>query len=205
MTVQDTFQRPLRNLRLSVTDRCNLRCAYCMPEEEYAWLPKDGILSFEEIGRLVEVFAGLGVNRLRLTGGEPLLRRDLSVLVRMLAAEPGIRDLAMTTNGLRLAERAAGLREAGLHRLTVSLDTLRPERFESLTRRTGLDCRNGICFGKFRNRFKPRMVILPGSVSENQSDTSDAGTQSRAQKWFLLPLPRSSQRKADLGFRSFFD
>jgi cyclic pyranopterin phosphate synthase len=132
--IQDQFERPLRNLRLSVTDRCNLRCSYCMPEQDYVWLPKDDILHFEEIERLVEVFTGLGVDKVRLTGGEPLLRRDLPSLVARLAARREIRDLAMTTNGVLLAAHARALKEAGLHRLTVSLDTLRPERFRALTR-----------------------------------------------------------------------
>jgi cyclic pyranopterin phosphate synthase len=131
----DRLGRPLRNLRVSVTDRCNLRCQYCMPEEEYVWLPREDLLAFEEIRELVSVFAGLGVDKVRLTGGEPLLRRDLPALVRLLAAVPGIRDLAMTTNGILLAEQAPSLREAGLHRVTVSLDTLRPDRFRELTRR----------------------------------------------------------------------
>jgi len=130
----DTFGRPLRNLRLSVTDRCNLRCQYCMPERDYVWLPRAEILTFEEIDRLVEVFVGLGVTKSRLTGGEPLLRRDLPKLVRLLAARPGLTDLAITTNGVLLADSARPLKEAGLHRVTVSLDTLRPERFEALTR-----------------------------------------------------------------------
>src|SRR5262249_26165145 len=133
--IVDTLRRPLRNLRLSVTDRCNLRCQYCMPEEEYAWLPREDILSFEEIAGLVEVFADLGVDKVRLTGGEPLLRKRLDRLVAMLAANPHIRDLAITTNGILLAEQAPALRAAGLHRITVSLDTLRPERFKALTRR----------------------------------------------------------------------
>jgi cyclic pyranopterin phosphate synthase len=127
--IVDRFGRPLRNLRLSVTDRCNLRCSYCMPEEEYAWLPRGDILTFEEVKRLIDVFADLGVDKVRLTGGEPLLRRDLSRLVRMIASEPRIRDLAITTNGILLAQEARALRDAGLHRVTVSLDTLRPERF----------------------------------------------------------------------------
>jgi GTP 3',8-cyclase len=135
MRVQDVYGRPLRNLRLSVTDRCNLRCAYCMPEEEYVWLPREQLLHFEEIDRLVDVFIDLGVDKVRLTGGEPLLRRDLPDLVRLLAAKPGLRDLAMTTNGVLLRAQAAALRAAGLHRVTVSLDTLRPERFLPLTRR----------------------------------------------------------------------
>jgi cyclic pyranopterin phosphate synthase len=106
-----------------------------MPEEEYVWLPREDLLTFEEIRDLVSVFTTLGVDKVRLTGGEPLLRRDLPALVRLLAAVPGVRDLAITTNGVLLAEQAAALREAGLHRVTVSLDTLRPERFRALTRR----------------------------------------------------------------------
>jgi cyclic pyranopterin phosphate synthase len=141
----DALNRPLRNLRLSVTDRCNLRCAYCMPEREYVWLPKKSILRFEEIGRLVEVFADLGVDRIRLTGGEPLVRQDLPELVRLLAGNARLRDVAMTTNGVLLADHARALREAGLHRVTVSLDTLRRDRFERLARIDALDrVRSGI-------------------------------------------------------------
>ena len=136
--VLDTFGRPPRNLRLSVTDRCNLRCSYCMPEEEYVWLPREDILTFEEAAGLVDVFADLGVDKVRLTGGEPLLRNGLERLVILLAANPRLRDLAITTNGILLAERAAALRAAGLHRVTVSLDTLRPDRFKALTRREAL-------------------------------------------------------------------
>jgi len=135
MSTLDRFGRPLRNLRLSVTDRCNLRCAYCMPEEEYVWLPRADILTFEELARLVDVFFALGVEKIRLTGGEPLLRRNLDVLVGLLAKKPGLRDLALTTNGILLAEQAQALKRAGLARLTVSLDTLLPERFRALTRR----------------------------------------------------------------------
>jgi cyclic pyranopterin phosphate synthase len=134
--VLDTFGRRLRNLRISVTDRCNLRCGYCMPEEEYVWLPRDEILHFEEISRLADVFIALGVDKIRLTGGEPLLRRDVASLVRLLVAKPGVRDLAMTTNGVLLADHVVALKQAGLHRVTVSLDTLRPDRFTALTRRT---------------------------------------------------------------------
>ncbi len=130
----DLLGRPLKNLRLSVTDRCNLRCSYCMPEAEYVWLPRHDILQFEEMSALVDVFARAGVDRIRLTGGEPLLRRDLPELIRMIARKPAIRDLALTTNGVMLGEQARALHEAGLHRLTVSLDTLRPDRFQALTR-----------------------------------------------------------------------
>lgn len=135
MAYTDSCGRPLRNLRISVTDRCNLRCHYCMPEEEYVWLPRESILHFEEIGRLADIFGALGVDRIRLTGGEPLLRRDLPALVRLLAAKPWLRDLAVTTNGILLPESAGVLFDAGLHRVTVSLDTLRPDRFRAMTRR----------------------------------------------------------------------
>ncbi len=135
MVVKDVYERPLRNLRISVTDRCNLRCGYCMPEEDYVWLPREQILDFEEISTLADVFMDLGVDKIRLTGGEPLLRRSLPELIRLLAAKPRLRDLALTTNGVLLGEQAPALRAAGLHRVTVSLDTLRPERFTALTRR----------------------------------------------------------------------
>jgi GTP 3',8-cyclase len=126
--IHDALQRPLASLRLSVTDRCNLRCRYCMPEDEYVWLPRTSILTFEEIERLVTVFSGLGVHKVRLTGGEPLLRHDLPTLIGMIARNPRVTDLAMTTNGLLLAKQAVALRTAGLERVTVSLDTLHPER-----------------------------------------------------------------------------
>jgi GTP 3',8-cyclase len=135
MDARDAYGRALRNLRVSVTDRCNLRCQYCMPEEDYVWLPRGEILQFEEISTLVEVFMDLGVDKVRLTGGEPLLRRNLDRLICLLAAKPRLRDLAITTNGVLLAEQAAALRAAGLHRVTVSLDTLRRDRFLALTRR----------------------------------------------------------------------
>lgn len=128
----DRFERPLGSVRVSVTDRCNLRCRYCMPEEEYAWIPRHDILTFEEIARLVDVFISLGAAKVRLTGGEPLLRRDLPQLVALLAGRPGLRDLALTTNGVLLDGLAEPLARAGLLRVTVSLDTLRPQRFADL-------------------------------------------------------------------------
>lgn len=135
----DRFNRPLRSLRVSVTDRCNLRCLYCMPEADYAWLPRESLLTFEEIGTLVDVFTGLGGDRIRITGGEPLLRRNLPELIAGLASRPAIRDLALTTNGVLLRSHARSLRDAGLHRLTVSLDTLRRDRFQELARFDELD------------------------------------------------------------------
>jgi cyclic pyranopterin phosphate synthase len=139
MALVDRFGRPLRSLRISVTDRCNLRCHYCMPEPDYAWLPKETILSFEEIDAITAAFTGVGVDRVRITGGEPLLRRDLPTLIGSLAGREAIGDLALTTNGILLAPQARALRDAGLHRITVSLDTLDRRRFETITRRDGLD------------------------------------------------------------------
>ena len=130
----DRFGRPLRNLRISVTDRCNLRCRYCMPEAEYAWLPRASILTFEEIHRLAAIFARLGVGKVRLTGGEPLLRHDLATLVSLISSVEAIDDLALTTNGVLLARHAAALQAAGLRRVTVSLDTLRPDRMREFAR-----------------------------------------------------------------------
>ncbi len=130
----DSLGRPARSLRLSVTDRCNLRCQYCMPEAHYEWLPREDILRFEEMDRLVRLFTDVGVDRVRLTGGEPLLRQDLPDLIALLAQNPRVRDLALTTNGVLLAAQAAQLRAAGLHRITVSLDTLQPARFRVLAR-----------------------------------------------------------------------
>ena len=132
--LRDRLSRPLGSLRVSVTDRCNLRCRYCMPEQDYVWLPRQSILTFEEITRLVRVFASLGVDKVRLTGGEPLLRHDLPTLTGMIAQVPGIRDLAMTTNGVLLAKSVDALWSARLGRITVSLDTLQPERMRELAR-----------------------------------------------------------------------
>ena len=139
MSLLDRFERPLRSLRVSVTDRCNLRCQYCMPEQDYVWLPRESLLTFEELGAIVDAFTPFGVDRVRLTGGEPLLRRDLPVLVESLAARHAITDLALTTNGVLLAPQARALHAAGLHRITVSLDTLHRDRFQALARFDELD------------------------------------------------------------------
>src|SRR5258708_1777673 len=134
----DTFGRIHNNLRISVTDRCNLRCTYCMPEE-VVFLDKGELLTFEEITHFVRVAAPLGIDKIRLTGGEPLLRRDLPRLVQMICAVPGIKDVGLTTNGLLLAQQAAALYDAGLRRINVSLDTLDPGRFREITRRDGME------------------------------------------------------------------
>ena len=135
----DGFGRVHTNLRVSVTDRCNIRCFYCMPAENVQFKPRHELLNFEEIARFVRVLAEMGVNKVRLTGGEPLVRHDLSVLVAMLAQVPGVRDIAMTTNGMLLAQQAAALGKAGLKRLNISLDSLNPETFFKISRREGLE------------------------------------------------------------------
>jgi len=145
MPVRDQFARPLGSLRLSVTDRCNMRCGYCMPEAEYVWLPRASLLTFEELARVTRIFSSLGVHKVHLTGGEPLLRHGLPLLVRELSAVEGVNEVALTTNGLLLRRFAADLRDAGLDRVTVSLDTLRPERALAFARTEGhADAMDGV-------------------------------------------------------------
>jgi GTP 3',8-cyclase len=186
--LRDIFGRPLASLRVSVTDRCNLRCLYCMPEEDYVWLPREQLLSFEELTELVSVFVDLGVSRVRLTGGEPLLRNELHRLVGMLAADTRIHDLAMTTNGVLLADQALGLLHAGLGRLTVSLDTLRPERFRAMTRRDDhhrvLDGLNAARAAGFTGT-KIDAVIVRGANDDELADLIEFGRASDAEVRFI--------------------
>jgi cyclic pyranopterin phosphate synthase len=135
--MRDTFGRRIEYLRISVTDKCNLRCVYCMPEEGLPWLTRDEILSYEEIVEVVRVMARMGLRRVRITGGEPLVRRELSSLVRELAGVPGIDDIALSTNAVLLAPIAAELREAGVRRVNISLDSLQPARIDAIARRPG--------------------------------------------------------------------
>jgi cyclic pyranopterin phosphate synthase len=135
----DSFGRVHTNLRISVTDRCNIRCFYCMPESDVEFMPRSALLTFEEIERFVRVAVPLGLRSIRLTGGEPLVRKDLHVLVRILSAIEGIEDIGLTTNGILLADQAQGLYDAGLRRINVSLDALNPQKFEKFTRRQGYE------------------------------------------------------------------
>src|SRR6187397_3642977 len=137
--LRDSWGREIHSVRVSVTDKCNFRCKYCMPAEGLEWLPRDEVLSYEEIARIVRVLAAMGLDEVRLTGGEPLVRRDLPVLVELLANTPGVRDLSLTTNGVLLDRLAGPLVEAGLQRLNVSLDSLNHVRFAEITRRDALD------------------------------------------------------------------
>ena len=134
----DSHNRPVKDLRISVTDRCNFRCTYCMPFEEYEWIDRQELLTYEEIARVAGVFVELGVDKIRLTGGEPLVRKGLEELVARLSSLNGVRDLCLTTNGALLAGKAPALKAAGLKRINVSLDTLDPERFKKLTQRGDL-------------------------------------------------------------------
>src|SRR5687768_16506038 len=135
--MQDGFGRRIEYLRISVTDKCNLRCVYCMPEEGLPWLGRSEILSYEEIASIVRQLAAMGLKRIRLTGGEPLVRRDLSALVRMLRIIPGIEDIAISTNAVLLADQAEDLRAAGVNRVNISLDSLRSDRVDAISRRPG--------------------------------------------------------------------
>ena len=136
--LRDAFNRPIKDLRISVTDRCNFRCTYCMPLEEYVWIDRKEILSFEEIARLARLFVGLGVDKVRITGGEPLVRKDLHMLIAMLSPIEGLRDICLTTNAALLGEQIEDLASAGLKRVNVSVDTLVPEKFKQITKRGDL-------------------------------------------------------------------
>jgi cyclic pyranopterin phosphate synthase len=175
----DTFNRRITYLRVSVTDRCNLRCVYCMPEAGLPWIPKAEVLSFEEIARVVRAAAGIGVSSIRLTGGEPLIRRDLDRLVAMIAAIPGIDDIALSTNGLLLADQVGALRAAGLTRANISLDTLREDRFFAIARRPGLDrVLAGIeaAFAAGLAPIKLNCVVMRG---QNDDEVADFAEMSR--------------------------
>jgi cyclic pyranopterin phosphate synthase len=184
----DFLGRPLRSLRISVTDRCNMRCRYCMPEREYVWLPRESILTFEEIDRLVGIFTRLGVSKLRLTGGEPLLRQGLHLLVGQLRQHPALRDIALTTNGILLGRQAKGLRAAGLDRITVSLDTLRPERMQDFARSARhADILNGIEAAR-RAGFetvKLNVVVIRGYNDDELTDLIEFGRIHGAEVRFI--------------------
>jgi cyclic pyranopterin phosphate synthase len=184
--VWDSLRRPLRSLRISVTDRCNMRCRYCMPEEEYVWLPRASILTFEEIDRLVGIFGGIGVDKVRLTGGEPLLRHDLPTLVSLLHHR-GVRDLSLTTNGILLSRQAGPLRAAGLDRVTVSLDTLHPAKMLGFARSARhADVLEGIAaVRKVGLPIKLNVVVIRGYNDEELPDLVEFGQQMGAEVRFI--------------------
>jgi cyclic pyranopterin phosphate synthase len=178
----DSFGRRITNLRVSVTDRCNLRCVYCMPAEP-EWMPQPQILSFEEIERLVRIAVSLGITDFRVTGGEPTARKDLPELVRRIAAVPGVRDLAMTTNGILLSKLARPLREAGLHRLNVSLDTLKGEKFVHIARRDGFGRVMEGLEAAERSGFVPLKVNMVVMRGVNDDEVTDFAERARMRPW----------------------
>jgi cyclic pyranopterin phosphate synthase len=192
----DTFGRLHDNLRISVTDRCNIRCFYCMPESNVQYLPREELLSFEEIERFAKVAVSLGVTKIRVTGGEPLVRKDLPVLIAKLCAIPGVRDVALTTNGVLLARHAQALYDAGLRRLNVHLDTLDRERFHKITRRDdldkvleGIDTAQRIGFG----RIKINAVAVKNLVEPDIIPLVQYGRERGIEVRFIEFMPLDSQ------------
>src|SRR3989442_832632 len=186
--MRDVFGRPLRRLRISVTDRCNMRCRYCMPEDEYVWLPRESILTFEEIERLVRVFSELGVDKVRLTGGEPLLRHELATLVALLDRVRGLKDPAFPTSGLSPAGRGGALRGAGLARVAVSLDTLRPERMRECAKSArhadvvaGIQAARQLGF----HHLKLNSVVVRGFNDDELADLIEFGRSHDAEVRFI--------------------
>ncbi|MEK9501101.1 GTP 3',8-cyclase MoaA [Gaopeijia maritima] len=192
----DGFGRRIEYLRISVTDKCNLRCVYCMPLEGLDWLKRDALLSYEEIAEVVRVMAPLGLRRVRLTGGEPLVRRDLADLVAMISAVPGIDDISLSTNAVLLAEQAEALRDAGLDRVNVSLDSLRPDRVDAIARRPGSYGRimEGLRAAEEMGfaPLKINVVLIGGS---NDDEIGDFAEITRERPWhvrFIEVMPTGS-------------
>jgi cyclic pyranopterin phosphate synthase len=202
----DAFGRRVEYLRISVTDKCNLRCVYCMPEEGLPWLRKDELLSYEEIRTIVEVMAPMGLKRVRLTGGEPLVRKDLPRLVRLIASIPGIEDLAISTNAVLLPDLALPLREAGATRVNISLDSFRRDRVDALARRpgtfekvlAGLDAAERVGLAP----IKINVVLIRG---KNDDEIADFAEATRTRPWhvrFIEIMPTASN--LDLSAGDFF-
>jgi GTP 3',8-cyclase len=198
--ISDSFQRPINYMRVSVTDRCNLRCVYCMPENGVPWLPHSNILSYEELLAIIKAGAELGITRVRITGGEPMVRAGIVEFVRMIAAIPEIKDLSMTTNGIYLAKNALDLKKAGLNRVNVSLDTLKPEKFKKICRGTdknteitqvleGIEAAKAIGL----NPVKINMVVMSGV---NDDEIVDFAKKTIDEDWnvrFIELMPYTGQ------------
>jgi cyclic pyranopterin phosphate synthase len=203
--VIDQFGRTVPYLRISVTDKCNLRCVYCMPLEGLPWLKREEILSYEEIAQVVRTMVGMGLQRIRITGGEPLVRRDLADLVRMIAANPEIEDLSLSTNAVLLAEQAEELKEAGVQRLNISLDSLQADRVDAISRRPGsfskimegLDAAERVGFAP----LKINVVLIGG---QNDDEVEDFARITRERPWhvrFIELMPTGAN--LDLSASSF--
>ncbi len=207
--ISDSFQRPINYLRVSVTDRCNLRCVYCMPEEGIPFIDHAEILSFEEIIRIIKAAAELGITKVRLTGGEPLVRAGLPDLIKLITRIKTIEDIALTTNGILLAEKAAELKAAGLKRVNISLDTLKPERFQSITR-----CKFEL--GNVLSGIKaaeaaglvPVKINTVAMAGVNDDEIIDFARKTITEGWnvrFIELMPFASDGKADSRFISVTD
>jgi cyclic pyranopterin phosphate synthase len=196
--LKDTFGRTIDDLRVSLTDRCNFRCIYCMPAEGLPWLPRREILTYEEILHLARIFVGLGIHTIRLTGGEPLMRQDVEVLIAGLVRLDATLDLSMTTNGFFLVEKVQRLADAGLKRINVSLDSLRPERFERMVRRDGQlvsKILTGIRLAREAglNPIKLNCVIMRGYNDDEIADFARLGREQDLQVRFIEYMPLDAQ------------
>ncbi|MCX5735440.1 MAG: GTP 3',8-cyclase MoaA [candidate division NC10 bacterium] len=196
--LKDTFGRTIDDLRISLTDRCNFRCIYCMPAEGLPWLPRREILTYEEILHLARIFIGLGIHTIRLTGGEPLMRQDVEVLIAGLLRLDATLDLSMTTNGFFLVEKVQRLADAGLKRINVSLDSLRPERFERMVRRDGQLVSKilaGIRLAREAglNPIKLNCVIMRGYNDDEIADFARLGREQDVQVRFIEYMPLDAQ------------
>ena len=204
--VVDAYGRTFTYLRVSVTDHCNLRCVYCMPEEGVPWLPKDQILSFEEIHTIVQAAAACGVHKIRLTGGEPLVRRGIEDLTAMIANVPGITDLALTTNGILLESLAGKLAAAGLKRINISLDTLNPEKFKQIARRGELgQVLDGIKAAQAAglSPIKINMVVLGGLNDEEVAEFAALSVLQPVDMRFIEYMPLEEAKGCAMGSGNF--
>lgn len=201
--LKDKFGRTIRDLRISVTDRCNFRCFYCIPDEDIVWKRKQELLTYEEIILLAEIAVSLGVEKLRLTGGEPLLRRDIEFLIERLAKIPGVRDLALTTNAHGLAERAGALRSAGLDRITISCDSLKRDVFREITRRDELQSvLDGVDAAIAAGFPSPKIncVVIRGMNDTEVADFADFAREKGISMRFIeyMPLDNGHQWDRDI-------
>ncbi|MEW6130862.1 MAG: GTP 3',8-cyclase MoaA [Acidobacteriota bacterium] len=198
--LQDKFGRVIRDLRISVTDKCNFRCFYCIPDEDVVWKRRQDILTYEEIILIAEIAVSLGVEKLRLTGGEPLLRKDIEFLIERLAKIEGVKDLALTTNADGLKERAKSLRDAGLSRLTISCDSLKPEVFKQITRRDALQSVLDGIEGAMAAGFAPpkiNCVVIRGMNETEVADFADFARQTGVAMRFIEYMPLDNAHQWD--------
>jgi GTP 3',8-cyclase len=198
--LKDTYGRVIRDLRISVTDKCNFRCFYCIPDEDVVWKRRQDILTYEEIILVAEIAASLGVEKLRLTGGEPLLRKDIEFLIERLAKIAGIQDLALTTNADGLKDRAKSLRDAGLQRLTISCDSLKPEVFKQITRRDSLQSVLDGIEGTMAAGFPPpkiNCVVIRGMNETEVADFADFARATGVSMRFIEYMPLDNAHQWD--------